>query len=106
MKCREMNPGNQWLVRVVPWCLLPLNEVPGDESRQCSIPHVQVASDKPSMKCREMNPGNHAVRHNHAPHVRPSMKCREMNPGNNNSRGYISKGVLALNEVPGDESRQ
>ena len=38
--------------------------------------------------------------------ARPSMKCREMNPGKTAIVGNITQVLRALNEVPGNESRQ
>ena len=60
----------------------------------------------PSMKCREMNPGNESRAGYAGIRGDPSMKCREMNPGNNGSKFVAYSLVAALNEVPGDESRQ
>ena len=34
------------------------------------------------------------------------MKCREMNPGKNQIIDYCEQKMNALNEVPGNESRQ
>ena len=58
------------------------------------------------MKCRDMNPGNAQALQSSRRSIRPSMKCRDMNPGNVRTIFTTPTKGLALNEVPGYESRQ
>ena len=66
MKCREKNPGNVEFARSVIASTLPLNEVPGKESRQYAVNQrrntrhdtLNEVPGKESRQCRKREPWN------------------------------------------------